>query len=710
MSRGLHMARGATLACAMVLISVAVLPTSPAGAVGPAWTVQSSSAPAIIVYAGVSCPTALACFAIGETQSGVSVVRATSDGGTAWSDVAHVSLENALTSISCATSLDCVALDANSSTIVATTDGWSTFTYLSEPAELSSVSCDAARVCAVSATNYYGVGEVLLSTDGGTHWTTRVIPADNGGELFGPVSSGVACPSARTCLVTGAVAKQVGPRVLITDVVFRTTNGGASWTTATLPKGVEFLDDLACPSAARCYLVGGSNHNAGLILVSSTGGVTWRTALDWAAVPSIDSISCAAGGDCVAGGATRDDTEVVALRTTTAGKSWAKHTVVVGEDFGEFVSCGSVTRCAIALEPGTTTGVELSANGGTTWTSSDVPVIAPIPRAVSCPAAGTCVALGNKIGTGNLAVGLAERTTNDGATWTTSSMPVGVSIGYAITCPTTTDCMGLAFEESSDAEVFVATTDGGTTWTVERAPTGVVNLGDVSCASALICVAVGETQNASEPLYTSDGGETWAAGSLPLAPSGVTYQMTNVTCVSTTVCYAAGNAQFNDGFSAVATFFKSIDGGSSWTAISLEGGGELDSTDLPGQISCSTATTCISVANEETAGFLAGAPTVSVFETTDGGATWAEEFSIGAQIAGVGGVSCTSGGFCQMVGEDADAGTSYALTSSDGGASWSSALMPAAWLFSNAISCGSSTSCVTFGAVADGGLGVASYE
>ena len=117
------------------------------------------------------------------------------------------------------------------------------------------------------------------------------------------------------------------------------------------------------------------------------------------------------------------------------------------------------------------------------------------------------------------------------------------------------------------------------TWQTTAGYTPLANVSAVSCApnataSTTTCVAVGDNGgNVASIIVTQNGGTTWS-DSTP--PSSVT-SLSTVSCPSSAVCYAGGDAGI----------MKSSDGGASWTI--------QDSSFPPLSISCFTIDECTAV-------------------------------------------------------------------------------------------------------------------
>lgn len=687
----------------------------PAAALPPAWAVVATTPAITTAYEGLSCPTPTTCFGVGTTFSGVPVVRTTTDGGAHWSTVATLAPSIVLGGISCATSTACAATDTTDATVLVTTDGWSTWSTSRLPIQIQSIDAFACRGSACSVVGGDGSGnEYLLTSDSGaTHWSSHFIPNDV--ATFLSSAQVLGCASLEVCTVAGSRVTSDGQFFATRPALFHTSDGGRRWTRPSVPLGVA-VTSIDCTSATRCYATGTRSPVAELLL-STDGGASWRTSLRWRGA-ALDAISCTNGSTCVAAGfpallQAPVPTEAAVLRTTTSGRTWTQHAVATAVPIASLeLSCGSSSTCVLAgsFEGG---ALEGTADGGTTWSAQDAGTIPPVPEELSCAAAGTCEVLGEELGTGGLAQGYAERTTDDGATWQQQSLPVGVAVLAAnLSCPTTTTCFAIGFDELGHKYVLVTTTNSGTTWTASSLPAGLVYVTGMDCPTATDCLAVGFGSTSSTQLeVTTDGGTTWRALSGPSYPDSVSVYFSGVSCSSATSCELAGSANFNDGFSTVATFASTSDFGQSWTTYSIPGQGNFDSGDQPTSVSCGSAAACVATGINYPTLFsffgAIGAPSSAVFGTEDGGLIWNEEFTLGAQLQEVSPPACVAGGWCTLVAGAPALGASVQATSTDGGATWTSSPMPQGWLASYDLSCPATGRCLSLGFLADGGLGIA---
>jgi hypothetical protein len=137
-------------------------------------------------------------------------------------------------------------------------------------------------------------GVLLTSDDGGMTWRQHPWPHGFGP---GPVPD-VTCTDASHCAMTGFIERngtmknQVGVTsgkdAVQYDVIAFSSDGGATWTTSTLPHTIPYpmIEALICPTTQTCYAAGsdfiaqqiGNTHNAASSVVAIThdAGRTWQ--------------------------------------------------------------------------------------------------------------------------------------------------------------------------------------------------------------------------------------------------------------------------------------------------------------------------------------------------------------------------------------------------------------------------------------------------
>jgi hypothetical protein len=188
---------------------------------------------------------------------------------------------------------------------VVTSDGGRRFTVVPFPkgASIQSVTCPTASHCV--AVGLYGKvnprngpdldhGVLLTSDDGGVTWRQRAWPSGYGPGVFPDVT----CSDASHCAMIGFVERNgterdqlgstSGKDAIQYTVIAFSSDGGATWTTSTLPRTIPYpmMDALTCPTKLSCYAAGsdliaqriGNTYNAGssVVAITNDAGRTWQ--------------------------------------------------------------------------------------------------------------------------------------------------------------------------------------------------------------------------------------------------------------------------------------------------------------------------------------------------------------------------------------------------------------------------------------------------
>jgi hypothetical protein len=147
--------------------------------------------------------------------------------------------------------------------------------------------------------------------------------------------------------------------------------------------------------------------------------------------------------------------------------------------------------------------------------SSTTPSVGGFFSGVSCPSTSECVAVG--AGGSSDSQGLVELSSDGGTTFTDEPVPTGTPPLTAVTCFDTTHCMAVG------GSTVLVSADGGTTWTSEFAEN---NLSAITCLTDTDCIAGSSKQSpfggwSGTPVVTSDGGVTWQESEGAFASLGV---------------------------------------------------------------------------------------------------------------------------------------------------------------------------------------------
>jgi photosystem II stability/assembly factor-like uncharacterized protein len=249
-------------------------------------------------------------------------------------------------------------------------------------------------------------GRVLRTVNTGSTWSSV-----GGGAIGTADVYAVDAINANTALVTTTPGA---------TFLYRTTNGGTSWTQVyTSSASGAFIDAIKMFDA-----------NTGIALGDPTGG-RWTL-----------------------------------LRTSNGGATWTRDSlgapVQVGTEAGSNNGLFTIGTNQYIWFPSNTTAPTIyrSTNGGTTWAFSTWPSTATFTAGIAFISPLIGVVGGNN--------GTAARTTDGGATWTAVTIGTGTTPIYAISAT------GTEFWATKGGQVY-RSTDRGVTWTLSYTGTGTYN-------------------------------------------------------------------------------------------------------------------------------------------------------------------------------------------------------------------------------------------
>ncbi len=337
---------------------------------GETWVTQpgpSSLGPQYAPFLGVSCPTASDCFASGGNgEVGTDqAIAATTDGGATWT-AQNVPTNNGtiFDDISCPTTTTCYAAGNNEglysggspgpgSEIVKSTDGGSTWVEKTIPATipdlnttapymLDAIACPTVNVCFAGGTSFlsdYYASPLLMTIDGGAHWT--------GIALVLTMIAAIACTSATDCVLVGWT--QSSGDGTTTTPIYQTTDG-TTWFQDAAPASVSDIASVSCPASGVCYAGGGS----------ANGPVALRSFSPAEEAPTVTGVAPSTGPP--KGGA----------QVTIAGTKFsAGATVAFGTQAATAVTVDSATQITATSPPGAgTVDVTVTTGFGTSATSA----------------------------------------------------------------------------------------------------------------------------------------------------------------------------------------------------------------------------------------------------------------------------------------------------------------------------------------------------
>jgi hypothetical protein len=286
-----------------------------------------------------------------------------------------------------------------------------------------------------------------------------------------------------------------------------------------------------------------------------------------------------------------------------------------------------------------------------------------------------------------LAVAGPAQASLSGTSWVPQTLPAGYVVGpgpieTVVSCVRNTKFCVVITEDTAvngpgsqpeAGQAALVTTNAGASWTGYTGPwASLLDVTSISCVSTSVCWAAGTGKSGGgEVIESTDGGQTWTEKSPAfLADSGGTRTPNAIDCVSATTCWLAGVSQATSQSPEVD---ETTNGGATWTAFTnLPAITKYDpnGTYTLSGISCTSALTCVVVGGLDYADGKA-----QVIATTDGGATWS--LSADPTLAGLqqlASVSClpVTGALptCHAAGDTGAASGPAEITSTDGGTTW----------------------------------------
>jgi streptogramin lyase len=349
---------------------------------------------------------------------------------------------------------------------------------------------------------------------------------------------------------------------------------------------------------------------------------------------------------------------------------------------------------------GTTYGEDKWFNAGThEWGMQATPEQAESTssylKSVSCTASETCVALGYSLG--GPSAGLLAKVETAGKWSLSTPAKPGGAFYYGlgdISCATANACTAVGGTSPGSGYAPLAERWNGSSWSIQSTPAPAEAkwsyLWGVTCLASNDCIAVGSagaSETAHLTLVERWNGTSWSIVSTP-NPEGTKAELRSVSCVSANDCWAVGNSK---GTAALAEHWN----GTAWSINSPTLTPSL--TD----VSCASSSSCVATSS--------GATVVRW-----NGTSWSTETPpapAGAKVVSLSHISCTSASACVATGSYTDANwVVRPLAESWNGSKWSVQSTSAPLAVENAkeeeegearlngdVSCTSATACTAVG-------------
>ncbi len=401
----------------------------------------------------------------------------------------------------------------------------------------------------------YGDGSTLYhTTDSGQTWSAPLDAPSGDNSLFGTLApqGGQRALLMETVWSTGSDNGEI-----VGTQMWRTTDGGATWSAPTMVRGGADIGNATFSSATKGWATGESWPSGDSWLWGTTnGGVTWHKVRR---APGVASVTTVGNDVWVVGGG--------ALHSSDGGKTWKTlprltGTVSFSDPSNGWIVDGATYSCTTdggktwqqvtpAAPPGGTAVSGLAAvAGGTVWGTTGCVIrstdggqhwritMKRKVAAVAAVSARRAWAVGRK--------GLVIHTSDGGHHWTRQRSGVTVNLRDVF-------FVDARHGWASGGNMLLRTVDGGRHWAHRREAIGALStIAHLDFADARHGIALTNTVS-GVILVTSDGGRTWAKTRLPISkdlPRAVTVEDASHALIIAHAfrgCYPAASFTSNDG-------------------------------------------------------------------------------------------------------------------------------------------------------------------
>lgn len=515
------------------------------------------------------------------------------------------------------------ATSSDQGQVFRSTNGGSSWKRVGAFAE--TISCLALVPGNPDAVYALGSTKVFKSLNKGTTWTGIALGAGRFG-YSGRIVVSHADPN--TLLVAGYRVYQTTPSWASCLAVFRSINGGRTWTTTQFEPGTEFAYMRALvqsPSDARILFFGGDGYRAGkrfnTIYKSVDGGLSWSKITEpklnvtgLAVHPSNPNRVFYSSGDGVFrsadGGTTWEANSGFLYASSLAIDPLNPETLHAGSGPGCYRSTdGGITWVASSTPPagtgrslavrgdrilyGSSAGIYRSTNGGVDYQASQNGLKASYVAAVAAAASSPSTMFAAATSAGLF------RSANGGAGWTKlPDFPMGDAVFKIVVDPS--NAKKVFVLATSGLQYVLRSADGGLTWKQVLAE-NIIDL-NMAPSNPKILFAAGQIAGATAPMgvfMSKDGGTTWTSKCVCSIPGSSAWAVA-VDPRNAKVVFLGGQRNGN------AALYKSTNGGTSWKAVTKSVQGQVYDIGIDPLIANRVFVVTSS----------------GVFRTTNGGASW----------------------------------------------------------------------------------------
>ena len=333
----------------------------------------------------VSCPAATMCMAagtswevVGENELNGPFAAVEMWNGSAWTKQLIFEV-GSLTGVSCPTAVACTAVGSSAELGGAMIEGWNGTSWTlqsrgvpqgGKDTNLAAVSCTASTACTAvgSYVDRAGTTEALVETWNGTTWAVQPTPTLEGATAT--TLDGVSCTSPSSCTAVGSYTDAGHSEALI-----ESWNGKAWRAQPTpLPGGTSAsnLSGISCTSSMACTAVGSYTNREGAsqALLEGWNGSSWSIeSTPFFASASLDGVSCWAGSTMPSCAAVGTYTDLDGIQQTLALSTSTAAPYVKRQPWNQAVNeGGTATFTSVASgNPAPQVEWQVSKDGGNTW-------------------------------------------------------------------------------------------------------------------------------------------------------------------------------------------------------------------------------------------------------------------------------------------------------------------------------------------------------